>query len=48
MSFILTSCSSLASLPDISKWNTNNLTNMNAMLQECSSLLIFQNGIQIK
>jgi len=29
MSDIFYECSSLLSLPDISKWNTNNITNMN-------------------
>ena len=35
---------------DISKWNTNKLTNMISLFYECSSLLsllIFQNGILI-
>ena len=31
-------CSSLISLPDISKWNTNNVTDMNGMFSRCSSL----------
>ena len=31
-------CSSLLSLPDISKWNTNNITDMNSMFKRCSSL----------
>ena len=31
-------CSSLSSLPDISKWNTNNVTNMSKMFCGCSSL----------
>ena len=31
-------CASLSSLPDISKWNTNNDTNMNGMFWLCSSL----------
>jgi len=31
-------CSSLISLPDISKWNTNNVINMCSMFYECSSL----------
>ena len=31
-------CSSLSSLPDISKWNINNVTNMSHMFRECSSL----------
>ena len=32
-------CSSLSSLPDISKWNTNNAKNMEHMLRGCTSLL---------
>ena len=31
-------CSSLKSLPDISKWNTNNVTDMSYMFFKCSSL----------
>ena len=31
-------CRSLLSLPDISKWNTNNVTNMSWMFYECKSL----------
>ena len=31
-------CSSLSSLPDISKWKTNNVNNMNGMFSGCSSL----------
>ena len=30
--------SSLIKLPDISKWNTNNINNMSCMFRECSSL----------
>ena len=32
-------CSSLSSLPDISKWNTNNVNNMSDMYNDCISLL---------
>ena len=32
-------CSSLISLPDISKWNTNNVTNMEGLFANCSSLI---------
>ena len=32
-------CKSLISLPDISKWNTTNVTVMNAMFQLCGSLI---------
>ena len=31
-------CSSLLSLPDISKWNTNKVSDMSKMFFECSSL----------
>ena len=31
-------CSSLSSLPDISKWNTSNVTSMCYMFGGCSSL----------
>ena len=31
-------CKSLSSLPDISKWNINNVTDMSYMFYECSSL----------
>ena len=31
-------CSSLSSLPDISKWNTNNVNNMSYMFSGCLSL----------
>jgi surface protein len=32
-------CSSLISLPDISKWNTTNVINMKKMFYNCSSLI---------
>ena len=38
MGFIFDDCSSLSSLPDISKWNTNNVTDMSWMFRNCSSL----------
>ena len=31
-------CNSLNSLPDISKWNTSNVTDMSCMFFDCSSL----------
>ena len=31
-------CKSLKSLPDISKWNTKNVTDMSRMFEDCSSL----------
>ena len=38
MSAILCECSSLLSLPDISKWNTNNVINKSSMFDGCSLL----------
>ena len=35
MSYMFSKCSSLTSLPDISKWNTNNVTNMSGMFNNC-------------
>ena len=34
-------CKSLSSLPDFSKWNTNNVANMNYMFCKCSSLSLY-------
>ena len=34
-------CSSLISLPDISKWNTNKVTDISYIFDECSSLISF-------
>ena len=31
-------CKSLKMLPDISKWDTGNITNMSCSFSECSSL----------
>ena len=39
MNSIFEICSSLVSLPDISKWNTKNVTNMNFMFEGCDNLL---------
>ena len=39
MSEIFYNCLSLLSLPDISKWNTNNVEDMSGMFSDCSSLL---------
>ena len=36
-------CSSLSSLPDISKWNTNNVINMNYIFDNCILLLNITN-----
>ena len=51
ISGIFGGCKSLSSLPDISKWNTNNIINMSYMLSRCyhyDHYLIFQNGILIR
>ena len=39
---IFEGCSSLSSLPDISNWNTKNVTdiNLNSMFNECYNLII--------
>ena len=31
-------CFSLSSLPDLSKWNTNNISDMSFLFEGCSSL----------
>ena len=38
MSYMFRGCSSLSSLPDISKWNINNVKDMSLMFCGCSSL----------
>ena len=38
MSYLFDGCSSIETLPDISKWNTNNIRDLNAMFRGCSSL----------
>ena len=38
MSYMFEGCSKLSSLPDISKWNTKNVTNMSYMFYDCLSL----------
>ena len=38
MSYMFYECSSLNSLPDISKWNTSNVNDMSGMFRNCSSL----------
>ena len=48
---IFYNCKNLKSLPDISKWNPVNLKDISGIFEGCSSLislLIYQNGIQIK
>ena len=39
MSSIFSGCLSLTSLPDISKWNTSNVTNMKNLFSKCKMLL---------
>ena len=38
MSYMFYLCNSLKSLPDISKWDTKNVTNMSCMFYYCKSL----------
>ena len=40
MSAMFFGCKSLSSLPDISKWNTSNVTDMSFMFYECKKSLI--------
>ena len=39
MSWMFSGCSSLLCLPDISKWNTNNVTEMSSMFYGCKENL---------
>ena len=39
MSGMFYNCSLLKSLPDISKWNTNNVTDMSLIFYDCHSLI---------
>ena len=39
MSNLFNNCSSLTSLPDISKWNTIKVIDMNNMFNDCRSLI---------
>ena len=38
MNSMFSGCESLSSLPDITKWDTKNVTNMSHMLSYCTSL----------
>jgi len=38
MNSMFSCCTSLSSLPDISKWNTKNITDMSSMFSHCSLL----------
>ena len=38
MLFMLQNCASLNSLPDISKWDTDNVTDMKYMFSGCNKL----------
>ena len=39
MSYMFSDCSSLISLPNLSKWNTDNVIDMSSMFYNCSSLI---------
>ena len=39
MSYMFSGCSSIISLPDISKWNINNVNDTSYMFSGCSSLI---------
>ena len=38
MGYLFNGCKSLLSLPDISKWNINNVTDMEYLFSVCESL----------
>ena len=38
ISGLFSGCNSIISLPDISKWNTNNVIDMNSLFSGCNSL----------
>ena len=38
MSYMFCNCISLKELPDISKWNTNNVINMSQIFSKCREL----------
>ena len=40
MSYMFNACSSLKSLPDISKWDTKNVTNMIWIFRGCNEKII--------
>ena len=40
MRYMFQQCSSLASLPNISNWDTKNITNMSCMFEGCSKLSV--------
>ena len=39
MSYMFYECSSLISLPDISKWDTQNIKEIGGIFDKCSSLI---------
>ena len=40
MSYMFNNCSNLSTLPDISKWNTNNVNNIIDMFADCNNNLV--------
>ena len=47
MSGMFYNCNNLSSLPDISNWNTNNVTDMSYMFYECKYSLVIPNKFKI-
>ena len=43
MSYLFNECSSLVELPDISKWNIKNISNLNGIFNNCSLLTFIPN-----
>ena len=48
MSCLFSNCISLNSLPDISKWNVNNVENINGLFSNCKKLTPNQNDKSTK
>ena len=48
MSYMFSGCRSLETLPDISKWNINNIENISNMFYGCESLKSFPDISKIK
>ena len=47
MSYMFSGCKSLSSLPDISKWNTNNVTNMIGMFDNSINIILSQDFLNV-
>ena len=48
MSYMFYNCESLSSLPDLSKWNTDNVTDMSYIFHNCELLSFLSHDLQMK